>query len=702
MPTSPRQSPTELGGAAVQWLGSRRGRILLFSVVALTFILGLAGVRHSEAITERYHALSEHQWRPYLPSPPKATKTPFKAPSNTTLRLENGDIDHLPPKLEKSTPNFHLLMSSETDSDAFCKTTLSAMLLNYPPPTAVSIGQTFASPGRRERQILHGIREYLHNERLVRDEDLLLFVDGQDTWFQLPSDVIIKQYEAVVEDANARLLRTYGLDENKRQKFNQTIVFGAEKVCVKDMAACSFVPESILPGDMYGTNEGTAGEEHLPAKYLDSKVIMGPAKDMKPFFDAALKKFEQDISEKQTMQSVLATMFGEQQLRRDAALTESRSTTSKLQGWAGKAADEYVAAERRLEAAHATIRADMQFEYSIGLDYTHTLYQPLLHTLSDEIAPLKHDNSTDLADRRHPGTITPHLSLPPTLLSSELPFWTPDLKLHSPSPEANKAAYIEKLSFHADLDQLPDRLTPWTDVPLVQNTYAGAIPALVLRAPESAPASDPSKISSAQILFEDLWFAPHKRALLRHHFRTPQSPDGYHNSLVGGDRFWDQRGGRGGVWTTQQVWLPWGEVDGACGTAAQMKKIFDDGKGVWMHELESNNELQRVREEELYQIALEDKKQKELEREKAKVEAAAKASKEDREREEEKKEKERLEEAERQKEGKMHAAKLKAIVKANKIKADAKAKQKQKEGIAETRPGELGSPPVRRSKRWNA
>lgn len=696
---SPRQSPTELGGAAVQWLCTRRGRTLLLSAIFLTFILGLAGVRHSEAITERYHAFSEHQWRPYLPKLPKLTNTPFKAPSNTTLQLENGEIDHLPSKLEKTTPNFHLLMSSDKDSDAFCKSTLSAMLLNYPPPTTVSFGQTFASPGRKEREILHGIREYLHNGKLVHDEDLLLFVDGQDTWFQLPSDVMVKQYEAVVEYANARLLKKYGVDSNKRQKFNQTIVFGADKVCDGSDTACSSAPESVLPHNMYGASEQATSEEDLPARYLNSRVVMGPAKDLKVFFNAALKRFEGDISEKQTMQSVLADMFGEQQLRRDAALVESKSATSKIREWVGKAAKDHVAARRRLGAANATSCVATQCEYSVGLDHTHTLFQPLQHTRLDELKALKHDNSTDLAAYRHPGTITPHLSLPPTLFSSKLPFWSPNLYLHNPSPETNKPAYIDKLDFDFELDRLPDRRTPWSDMPLIQNTYTGAIPSLIL--------SKSSSISSAQISFNNLWFAPHKRALLRQYFRTKQSPSGYHDSLVGGDRFWDQRGGRGGIWTPNQIWLPWGEVDGVCGTLAHLKQVFDDEKGVWMHELELDNEGQRIRDEKEYKKSLEEKKQKELEKENERVQLAAKIAEQERERKEkEKQEKQKIEEAERKKASdekeKVESAKLKAIEEANRLVADEEARLKSVDGLEGTRSGESQPSPKKQEKRWSA
>ncbi|KZM27756.1 hypothetical protein ST47_g1095 [Ascochyta rabiei] len=650
MPMSPRQSPTAIGGAAVQWLCSRRGRTLLLSVIVLTFVLGLAGIRHPEAITEQYHALSDYQWRPYLTSLPKLSKTPFKAPSNTTLQLENGEIDHLPPKLEKSTPNFHLLMTSEKDSDAFCKSTLSAMLLNYPPPTAVNFRQTFTSPEHKEEQTIYGIREYLDNAKLVHDEDLLLIVDGQDTWFQLPSDVIIKQYEAVVEYANVRLLKKYGLDGNKQQRFNQTIVFGAEKVCEGDDMACRYAPQSIMPDDMYGASEEGSTEDR-PARYLNSKAVMGPAKDLRALFEAALKKYEEKNNEKQTMQSVLATMFGEQQLRRDAVLRRGKSAAAKLREWAGKAAEEHVAAERRVETANITLHPETQYEFSIGLDYTHTLFQPLVYSTLDELVPLVHKNSTDLSKYRHPNTITPHLSLPSALLTSTLPFWSPSLYLNNPSPHTNKPAYIDELEYVNKLDQLPNRHTSWSNIPLIQNTYTGAIPALILRVPDSVYHPRLSAVSSAQIAFNNLWFTPYKRALLRKYFRTPQSPNGYHDSLVGGDRFWDQRGGRGGIWTAkEQIWLPWGEVDGVCGTLGQLKQIFDDGWGVWMHELKIENEAQRLKDEEAYRKTLDDKKKKEREREKVKMQIAVEMAKQEHEQKErEKHDRERLEEVERQK-----------------------------------------------------
>jgi hypothetical protein len=667
-------------------------------------MLALAGVQHSDTITEKYHALSEYQWRPFAPSPAKPTYPAFKTPSNTTLKLENGEIEHLPPKLVKTTPNFHLLMRSEKDSDAFCKSTLSAMLLNYPPPTAVTIGRTFVRPGRRERQILTEIHEYLHNEKLVHDKDLLLIVDGQDTWFQLPSDAIIKQYEAVVENANARLLKKYGVDESKRQKFNQTIVFGAQKVCEGDATACNASPESILPHDIYGVLDETTKPKDLPARYLNAKILMGPAEDLRVLFDAALKRSEQDISEKQTMQSILTAMFGDQQLRRDAALVESRSTASRLREWVGPPSKDHASAKRRLGKANTTILIDRQREYSIGLDYTHTLFQPLLHTHMDEIIPLRHSNLSDLAKYRHHKTLTPQLKLPSSLLSSKLPFWSPNLFLHNPSPVTNMPAYIDRLEYDFNLDRLPDRHTPWSNISLIQNTYTGAIPALILRVPEAVDHT------GAKISFNNLWFAPWRRALLRQYFRTRQSPNGYHNSAVGGDRFWDQRGGRGGIWTSkEQTWLPWGEVDGVCGTSAHMQQVFDDGRGVWMHELEEDNEGQRVKDEVTYKTELEEKKERQLEKEKAEVQVAAEVAKQEHKQEQqeqkENQEKERLEEDQRlrkiqDEEVRVNLEKMKAVEAAERMVEEAETARKKIEEQRANSRGTSGARARRKKRRF--
>lgn len=481
-------------------------------------------------------------------------------------------------------------MPAEKDSDAFCKTTLSAMILNYPPPTIVNLKRRFDNDDERERQTLAETLHFLDDDKYVQDEDLVLIVDAENSWFQLPSDVIIQQYAKVLEDGNARLLKQYGRDQDGHQKVNQTIVFGANKICVGEDPACKYAPESFLPPHLYGQEDGFDIADR-PARYLNSKMLMGPAKDLKELYKAGLEKLDLGNDQKETIQSVFATIFSEQQLRRDAVAKEAalKATLEKVKDFfAGKQAK----ANPRLKKMAAS-GAVLRYEFSMGLDYTHTLFQPSVYCNEDELLPLLHDNSTDLSEYDQRNARSEHLELPPSLDQSNGPFWRLDLAKHNPSPNP-KTAYIDKLAIDATLDDLPKRSTPWTNVPLLQNTYTGSIPAIFLAD------SSTTTHATANITFNQLWFSPFRRALLRNYIRTPQSPLGYHDSLVGGDRSWDMRGGRGGIWTAaESAWYAWGESDGVCGRLSQLEAVFEDGKGVWLHEGEEGAEEDRLEEESL-------------------------------------------------------------------------------------------------------
>jgi hypothetical protein len=557
----------------------------------------------------------------------------------------------VPQQLKKTTPNFHLVLTAITDDDAFCKTSLSGMLLNYPPPTVVNLYQEFDNDIQRERDTLQGIRHYLHNNKYVQDDDLMLIVDGENSWFQLPSDVMIKQYVRVLEDANARLLVRYGTDKNGHQKFNQSIVFAADKMCEGDDMACNYAPHSFLPANLYGREEGFDIADR-PARYLNARMLMGPASDLKVLYQAALRKFDLKQNQRQTMQSVFATIFAEQQLGRDTEEKEHKSTGSRIKDFF-RAKKVQPASGQRIYAANSTISNTTQREFSVGLDYTHTLFQPFAYSNENEVVPILHDNSTDLSTYLHPTSWPQYLDLPPSLAESKPPFWRLDLAKNNPSPNAH-AAYIDGLAPTPDLDDLPKRKTPWRNVPLLQNTYTGATPAIALADPQA------DIHPSANVTWHSMWYSPFRRALLRNYFRTPQSPVGYHNSLVGGDRAWDTRGGRGGVWTdSAQAWMPWGEVDGVCGSLAQLKEVFGDERGVWLHEQEDRGtaEMERLEAEaeEERRVAgerekgeKERKKKEDMKKDKEREKQRKKNEEEQRERKEQEKQKKEKEKKEKE------------------------------------------------------
>ncbi|KAL5118529.1 hypothetical protein ACEQ8H_003544 [Pleosporales sp. CAS-2024a] len=594
VPMAPLRSSQALGGAAFQWACTRRGRMLMATVAFFAILLALAGMHtrevsrpsplrepgllthHTQALSSQYRALT---WAPYIPHIPHIPSiiifSPFSTPSTTTLQLENGELATVPAQLKKTTPNFHLLMPAEKDTVAFCKTTLSAMLLNYPPPTIVHLFKKLGNDVQREKETLLSIRHYLDNVKYVHDHDLVLIVDGEHSWFQLPSDVIIKQYARLLQDANARLLKQYGVDKNGYQKFNQSIVFAAAKTCDGDDVACKYAPQSFLPANLYGKGEGAAVEDR-PARYLNAKMLIGPAKDLKLLYQVAVGKMDLQQTHKHTVQSVFATMFGEQQLHRDSK-EHAKAAREPPIAQVKSVTDAKPSPNTKLKLDTVDPTILRRYEFSIGLDYSHTLFQTLSYSSEDELVPLAHRNSSDSSAHQHATAWTQNLMLPPSLALSNPPFWRPSLDpKDNPSP-SKKTPYIEALDYKPTLDNLPDRKTPWEHVHLVQNTYTGSVPAVLLAPLSASP-------STANITYKHLWFSPYRRALLRNYFRTPQSPMGYHNSLVGGDRNWDMRGGRGGVWTTADTWLGWGELDGVCGSAKHMDQVFSDGMGPWLYE----------------------------------------------------------------------------------------------------------------------
>jgi hypothetical protein len=457
----------------------------------------------------------------------------------------------VPPQLKKTTPNFHLIMSAEKDTDAFCRTTLSAMILNYPPPTVINFHSKFRSDLQRGRAMLQSIRHYLNNVKYVHDEDLVLIVDGENSWFQLPSDVVIKQYTTVLEDANARLLKQYGTDNEGHQKYNQTILFGAAKTCEGNDMACKFAPKSIMPVNLY-SEEASVDIAHRPARYLNSKMLMGPARDLRLLYQVAISKLDLKTNHKQTIQSLFATMFAEQQARRNSSKKKKKKTVAASAKFTAFFPNKNPTPEF-VEAASSGRR----YEFSIGIDYAHTLFQPLSPCAENELLPIIHANSTS--------------PLPPALELSNPPFWTPDLTKHNPSPASNKPAYIDALAFKPSLDALPKRTTPWSNVPLIRNMYTDSIPAILLTSTNPSHASHATSIQTANVSWSQLWFSPFSRALFRNYMRATQSAVGYHESSVGGDRKWDMRGGRGGIWVgdgngVSSVWKEWGEGNaGVCG-----------------------------------------------------------------------------------------------------------------------------------------
>lgn len=572
-------------------------------IVSAVFAVVLFGVMiQSSSESLSYKNLSNYHLPSWRPKTSDATQgsnenSPLLTPSNMTLELESGNITNVPSHLKKVTPNFHLLMPATYENVDFCKTLLSSMLLNYPPPTILNFEHTYETNADVEHARLQAIHLYLRDTKHVKDEDLVLIVDGYDVWFQLPSDVMIKQYQNILREANERLAERYGFTDSKitgepaRPWYNQTVIWGAEKVCstgTADSLGCAFVPDSTLPKTIYGrkTDKSTPLTR---AKYLNSGTVIGPAGDLRAIFDAATSKIsETAFFSRPSVQTVLADLFGEQEYAREATRQSTLSAGATWRDWLAT----------KLGKPHAknmTLLADHRYEFSMGLDYTHSLFQPLTTTAPEELLLLFHNNATLLNTHHHANTPTQPLALPHALLASAPPFVTPNPN-NDPSPNGLPSLTVPLLP-NKDLDALPPPNTSWADIPLLTNTYTGAIPALIhlnmppppplkrghapfwdnpteinsppptaqggaisySPSPSTSPSLPPFPLTSIQtsnstkgsaappVTWTTTWFHPHARALLRRYLRTPQGALAFHEGAVGGDAWWDMRGGSGGV-----------------------------------------------------------------------------------------------------------------------------------------------------------
>ncbi|KAL8678094.1 MAG: hypothetical protein Q9186_005533 [Xanthomendoza sp. 1 TL-2023] len=185
---------------------------------------------------------------------------------------------------------------------------------------------------------------------------------------------------------------------------------------------------------------------------------------------------------------------------------------------------------------------------------------------TDDIEFLVYNDSTNFAHmRENHANVKAFPSVPPLDIQlAHGPLWYSSPGNHSLDPKDGI------LLPHSDmLDELPERLD-WFEVPLATNLYAGSVPSLI-------------HINGDKSLLNDwwpsMWYHPYSRALVRRYIRSTQTRQAAQAAAAGGQTWWDMRGGRGGVWTDNGIWMSWGEV---CKKTED--EVFQDGKGKWGRE----------------------------------------------------------------------------------------------------------------------
>ena len=154
----------------------------------------------------------------------------------------------------------HINVLSSEANLRFCRTSLSAALTGYPFLNVTNweneySGDTIDEVSKERGKLLSTLK-YLEAMHQTRDNDLVLVVDAEDTWFQLRPDVLVQRYRAIIRQADKRKSSVFGKGAED-QNIEHGVVFAAQRVCdagSKDHISCYAAPES----------PSKAGKSHAP------------------------------------------------------------------------------------------------------------------------------------------------------------------------------------------------------------------------------------------------------------------------------------------------------------------------------------------------------------------------------------------------------------------------------------------------------
>lgn len=485
--------------------------------------------------------------------------------------------------LRKTTPSFHLLIPATEPNSNLCKTLLSSFVLGYPSPTLINYGKKFDVPNDLSNGThiakIYGVHEFLNDNNKVKDDDLILIIDGYDIWFQLPPKLMIERYEMMIDEANDRLRRRYGMVIQETSgppsqsvlvpKYEQKVFFGADKICwpnQKEDPACAAVPYSTLPKNIYGAETDTdpLSYRNRP-RYLNSGTVIGRAADVRAVYDTAMQKVTdgRGITDDQF---IFAEILGEQEYQRE---TDRKSSQGAGGRWLDWLSDALGTSESPLSGNvtinNSTIQPGRNYQYSIGLDYESRLFQVMTHS-ADDVKHVTYNDSDRLAQIQdeHESLRSRPFSLPIDIQRADPPY-----SYAAPGNESEDLAERILLPFSANLDDIGQEPT-WYETPLATNMYASNVPSLLHFN------GDKSLLDTWWSL---MWYSPDSRALLRRYVRSGIGRNAARAADAGGLKWWDTRGGRGGVWTDFGTWMNWKEV---CRSTEDA--VFADGKGAWGRE----------------------------------------------------------------------------------------------------------------------
>ncbi|KAM0208969.1 hypothetical protein ACHAPA_008762 [Fusarium lateritium] len=293
---------------------------------------------------------------------------------------------------------FAMVIPATSPSPDLCKTIMTALSLGFPSPVIINWGLDFRDITHSEKgknlPKIPGLVKYLdavmhplaHPSERLRENDIVLMVDGYDMWFQLPAQVLLSRYHEINRKANERLLKQWNRKEPMPMR--QTIVVGAGKRCAPNNPAkygidmlCDSWPESPLRKDMYGPDTDrfiTKDSHDSRPRWINGGIYIGPAGDMRRLFRRSMERMEAGLGRGLPLvseQGMVGEIIGEQEVWRQR-MREQPMARDRVTGFMKR-----------------------DFEYHVGVDYGQVLSAQTVSTIINQSADLYDGDFVILGDQ---------------------------------------------------------------------------------------------------------------------------------------------------------------------------------------------------------------------------------------------------------------------------------------------------------------
>ncbi|KAM0714746.1 hypothetical protein Q7P37_009763 [Cladosporium fusiforme] len=251
---------------------------------------------------------------------------------------------------------------------------MSAALMGYPAYTLVNWNDhEDSNPMKQHLAKIEGAIGYLDSLPKGSQDDLVLFLDGYDVWFQLTEEYIIKRYKDVVVKAHRRNIEMLGKDVVAKHSIKNTVLFGPDKQCAPaggDHPSCWAVPESWMHPLSFGPDTDHGVDSHNRPRWLNSGTIMGPWREVRDVVSQAAEEIKSNkITDSD--QFYFASVFGTQSYAR-RLLKLHRDSEMGLDTTADR---EFLDAEQAKFHGRKIPSVERRTEYFIGLDWSSAIFQ---------------------------------------------------------------------------------------------------------------------------------------------------------------------------------------------------------------------------------------------------------------------------------------------------------------------------------------